>query len=422
MSENSNAEEFNADELEPPQWLNATYLETILITYESAPELKVTDLKISPASAQGDHYASVMFRTTVEYTTGKGTFNKPLIVKTMPEQDGHKKDMLSDSHLFDTEIGMYSKVLPEFERILKQAGDDTKLYAACIFHSMEPRQVMIFEDLVPQGYIVVRGRSVREEELCASLSKLAKWNAVSMKFNNENPDFIKEFKYGLFDLPTLMSDPMVTTGMGNFIAMLDQVPDLKKYKPHFEKIKDNYLDRTRAVMTEYRTDPKSDEPYVLAHGDFHLRNMMFRHNKETGAFEDVMLVDFQICNLAPISVDLIYSIYMLMEPEQRWNHGEKLINFYITILVDTLKKIGYKGTMPTQEKIWQQIHRHKIYEFFLITTFLPMILAVKSNTLKIVDMIQDPITRQKTYLMDSYVEEARKLLPMFEKMGYFKDL
>jgi len=156
MPENADTEQFNADELEAPAWLNAQFITDVLRTYEKCPELEVTDLKITPASAQGDHYASVMFRTTAEYTTSKGKFCKPLIIKTMPEQEGHKKDMLSDSHLFSTEINAYTKALPEFERILREAGDDTKLFVPCIYHSLEPRQVLIFEDLVPQGYFVIR--------------------------------------------------------------------------------------------------------------------------------------------------------------------------------------------------------------------------------------------------------------------------
>jgi len=156
MTDKTGTEEFNADELEAPAWLNAQFIGDVLSSYEKCPELRVTALQITPASAQGDHYASVMFRTTAEYTTSKGKFSKPLIIKTMPEQEGHKKDMLAESHLFSTEIGAYTKALPEFERILREAGDDTKLYVPCIYHSLEPRQVMIFEDLVPQGYSVIR--------------------------------------------------------------------------------------------------------------------------------------------------------------------------------------------------------------------------------------------------------------------------
>ncbi|EDW34174.1 GL21715 [Drosophila persimilis] len=417
-----NLEQFNADELEAPEWLNAKFIGEILSTCEGAPELKVTDLKISPASAQGDHYASIMFRSLVEYTTRKGVFTKPLIIKTMPEQEGHKKDMLSESHFFETEIGMYTKALPEFERILKQAGDDTKLYVPCIYHSLEPRQVMIFEDLVPQGYTVIRDRPVREEELCRAYSKLAKWHAISMKLLNEQPDFLNEFQYGWTEVPALMNDPFMTTAMPPFIKMLERWPELRKYKPHFEKIKDTYLDMVKTVLQEYRTNPQPDGYYVLCHGDFHLRNMMFRHNKETGDSEDVMLVDFQLCNTSPIAVDLIYSIHMLMEPEQRWTHGEKLINYYFSVLVDTLKKVGYKGAMPTQEKLWQQIHKLKYYDLFNMFTFLPLILGIKTNSFTMNGLLQDAETRQKTYYQDVYVKDIMKLLPKYEQIGYFEDL
>ncbi|XP_017123793.1 uncharacterized protein LOC108143777 [Drosophila elegans] len=422
MSDKLDAEQFNDDELEAPTWLNPQFIGEILSTYEKAPELKVIDLKITPATAQGDHYASVMFRTTVEYVTSKGKFSKPLIIKTMPEQEGHKKDMLSESHLFETEIGMYCQVLPEFERILQKAGDTTKLSVPCIYHSLEPRQVMIFEDLVPLGYFVIRDRPVSQEELKTVFSKLAKWHAVSIKVIKERPAFLKDYRYGLFDMPTIHNDPFITTGMGSFIEMLDKIPELKKYKPHFEKIKDTFLKRLEVEMQEYHKNRRNDAYYVLCHGDFHLRNMMFKNNKETGAHEDTMLVDFQISNLCPITVDLTYSIYMLMEPEQRREMGKELINYYFTVLVATLKKIGYKGDMPTQAKLWEQMHRNKYYDFFLISTFLPLILAIKSNTFKMHDLILNPETRQKTYFLDTYVKDVTKMLPKFEKLGYFKGL
>ncbi|XP_037721290.1 uncharacterized protein LOC119554447 [Drosophila subpulchrella] len=413
--------EFNADELQPPSWLNTRFIGGILSAYEKI-DLNVTDLQISPATAQGDHYASVMFRTKVEYTTAKGKFSKPLIIKTMPEQEGHKKDMLAESHLFETEIGMYCHALPEFERILQEAGDNTKLFVPCIYHSLRPRQVMIFEDLVPQGYTVIRNSPPSEGDLKLAFNKLAKWHAVSMKVINEQPTFLKEFKYGLFEMPTINSDPFITTGMGNFIKMLDKFPELKKYKPYFEKIKDNYLDRLQVEMHEFHKYRRSDRYYVLCHGDFHLRNMMFRHNKKLGAYDDVMLVDFQFCNLVPITVDLTYSIYMLMESEQRWEMGKDLINDYFSVLLDTLRKIGYKGDMPTQTGLWDQLQNNKYFDLFMISTLLPVMLAIKANTLKMHDAIQDPEARQKSYYHDAYVKDVSKLLPKFEKLGYFNDL
>ncbi|KAH8267604.1 hypothetical protein KR018_000664 [Drosophila ironensis] len=414
--------EYNADELEAPSWLNAAFIEGVLRSYEKVPDLKVTDLKISPASAQGDHYASIMFRTMAEYTTSKGTFTKSLILKTMPEQEGHKKEMLNDSHLFETEIGMYSKVMPEFERILREAGDNTKLYVPCVYYSLKPRSVLIFEDLVPQGYAIIRDRPAKPEEQKAVYEKLAKWHAVSMKLMNEQPEFLKDFRYGMMEMKTLMVDPMVTSGIGNFMEMLDKIPELTKYKVYFEKIQDYYLTRVGEVMQEYRNSPQPAGHYILCHGDFHLRNMMFRNNKESGEFEDVMFVDFQICNLSPSSVDLIYSIYLLLEPEQREELGKGLINHYISVLLETLKKINYKGKLPTQAGLWKQIHRHKFYDFFLISTFLPMILAIKANALKMPDLIQKEESRKEAYTLEGFQKEVKKLLPKFEELGYFKDI
>ncbi|EDW98774.1 uncharacterized protein LOC6538540 [Drosophila yakuba] len=416
MPDSLDTEQFNADELEAPAWLNAQFIADVLRTSEKCPELEVTDLKITPASAQGDHYASIMFRTTAEYTTSKGKFSKPLIIKTMPEQEGHKKDLLSGSHLFDTEVRSYTTALPEFERILREAGDDTKLFVPCIYHSVEPRQVMIFEDLVPQGYSVIRKRPITQTELETVYAKLAKWHAVSMKLLNEQPDLLKDFKYGMMEMPTVLNDPMVTTGMDNFLKMLDQIPELTKYKPHFEKIKGDLIERMGNVMLEHRRNIKPDGYYVMCHGDFHLRNMMFKNDRE------VMFIDFQACNLCPITVDLKYSLYMLMEPEQRWDLGKDIINYYFSVLEDTLKKVGYKGVMPTNDGLWKQIYRHKFYDFFLLTTFLPLFAAIKANEFKVNEILQDPEVRQKSYLSEIYVRDVKKLLPKYEEVGYFIDL
>lgn len=126
-------ESFHDDELNPPEWLNVQFMTQVLRGYEKDSNLKVINLSFTPASAKGDHYASIMFRARVEYTAQNGNFTKSLIIKTMIVEEGIKKDMFKDSPLFTTEIGMYTKVLPEWERILRRAKDPAKLYVECIF-------------------------------------------------------------------------------------------------------------------------------------------------------------------------------------------------------------------------------------------------------------------------------------------------
>ncbi|KAH8358896.1 hypothetical protein KR093_003192 [Drosophila rubida] len=418
MDSTTNNESYNADELEAPEWLNAQYFEEVIRQHEKTPEVKVTEIKMSPASAKGDHYASVMFRGNISYTTPKGKFSKSLIIKTMPEMEGHKKEMLGDSYLFKTEIAMYTKILPEFEKILRKVGDQTILGASCLYHSLEPRQVLIFEDLVPQGYTVMRDRDATEEELKAVYTKLAKLHAISFKMLDEKPDYLKEFKNGIFEIPNFIDDPFMSAGMENFITMIKKLPEFSKYVTHFEKLRIDYMDRAKDILQEYRVNRKPDGYYVLCHGDFHLRNMMFQYNPTNGAFKDIMLLDFQMSNLCPITNDLIYSIYMLMGPECRKNNYKDMLNFYFETFVETLQKIGYMGKLPNVTDFWKQMSQHKAYDIFLLTTFFPMMCAIKENNCDPAELIQNNDARLKMYFTDGFQEELRYLLPRLEDLGY----
>lgn len=357
-----NTESYNEDELEAPSWLDFQFFKDVLSAHENDDQVEIIDIQITPATAKGDHYASIMFRAGVEYKSRKRDKSfKSLIIKTMPEQDGHKKQMLSESHIFDTEINMYSTILPKFEQILLEVGDKTKLHGPCIYYSLKPRQVMVFNDLLEQGYTVLRDREPTFEEVRCAYLKLAKWHAVSYKLNKEQPEILKDLSYSLFDLPKIDEDTFFMNGMNIFIKMLDAVPDLTEYKPYFEKILPRYVQRCRDTLKEYRQNPQENAFYVLCHGDFHVKNLMFKYNKEDGTIEDCMLLDFQMSNVGPMPNDILYSIYQMLSPEQRQNQRDELIYIYFSTFTDTLKKLNFEGELPTLVEFRKQIFRHKYY-------------------------------------------------------------
>lgn len=185
-----------------------------------------------------------------------------------------------------------------------------------------------------------------------------KFNVLYSPF--KQPEYLKEFKNGLCEMPGLIDSSIITGGMDPFMEMLGRIPELSKYQPHFKKISLHFKDRLRETMQEYRNNPQPGYN-VLCHADFHSRNMMFKNNKETGCFEDCMLLDYQGCNVAPMAVDLMYSIYMLMGPAQRREELDILLNYYLSILLETLKKIGYQGSMPTEQGFWAEMKRHRYY-------------------------------------------------------------
>lgn len=79
--------------------------------------------------------------------------------------------------------------------------------------------------------------------------------------------------------------------MKKFLDFLEEFPELRKYKPYFEKMENDYIDRVGIVMQEYCRNRKPNGYYVICHGDFYLKNMMFKQG-EDGSLKDVMLLDY----------------------------------------------------------------------------------------------------------------------------------
>lgn len=144
------------------------------------------------------------------------------------------------------------------------------------------------------------------------------------------------------------------------MAFMRKTPELKEYLPTFEKLyeKVDLLDAAVSSYTEYWVSPLDDAYYVLNHGDYHMKNMMFKHNPDTGRFEDVMLLDYQFSHVGPITSDLIYSKFMLLDGKLRPRTAE-LLHYYFTIFKETLEKIGYDGPSPTLVKFRQNLFRHR---------------------------------------------------------------
>ncbi|TDG47400.1 hypothetical protein AWZ03_006128 [Drosophila navojoa] len=408
----SNNDDYNSDELEAPAWMNKQFFQEVLVEHLKEPSLTVSAVRISPASVKGDHYASVMFRANVEYSSEKRKCSKSLIIKTMPEMDGHKKEFVSESKIFQTEIEMYTEVLPRFEEILRAAGEDTKFCATCVYYSMQPRQIMIFEDLLPLGYVVIRNRNATLDELRAALAKLAKWHAVSFKLLEEQPGIFDRLQYDITTMPNLFELEVITSALPNFINMISQEDSLKTYRKYFEPMRENILSRWQDVLREYRQNRQANAYYVLCHGDFHIRNIMFKDN-------DCMLIDFQMSSVGSIANDLQYAKYMLLSGDDRKDKWDEILYHYFDTFTRTLSKIGYKGQMPSLVELRQQIFDRRSTDYFLLTTFLPGSYSMRKGK-DPGEFMNNERLRLELYQDKDYKQELEYLLPQMLHLGYFE--
>lgn len=413
------AEEYNEDELQPPQWLDSEFFTQVLQNCEqNAKDVVLKSFKLTPATVKGDHYASIMFRALAEYRLDGVEKSKSMIIKTMPEVEGTKKEMLENFDVFEVEIGMYTQVLPRFEKQLRDIGDNTTLKAPVLYHALSPHKLIVFEDIVPLGYKVMRGRFANEEEVKAAYAKLAKWHAISHKIIKEEPHYFDEYRHSFFSQDGIKENPFFMNGTKKFMKFVQKTPELKEYLPAFEKLleKVDLLDEAAASYKEYRIAPLDDAYYVLNHGDFHSKNMMYKHNPDTGKFEDVMLLDYQFSHVGPITSDLIYSIFMLLDDKLRPRTAE-FLHYYFTIFKETLEKIGYDGPVPSLVKFREQLFRHRYAELLMMMIFLPMWPKFCRGDISPDLLITDSEYALRIYDKE-YLDELLRIIPNYLHLGY----
>lgn len=75
-------------------------------------------MDISAPSSTDEHYGSTIYRVSINYTIGKDDDNSiALIVKVLPNNS-----LVPEIPAFQTEIEMYSKIIPQAERRLQEVG------------------------------------------------------------------------------------------------------------------------------------------------------------------------------------------------------------------------------------------------------------------------------------------------------------
>ena len=136
--------QFNHDELSSPEWLNDEYFRHVLCKLECDSNVRLIGACVlRPGTKAGDHFASVMYRTTLQYhCTANVKKTIHLIMKIKPDTDGLKKDLLDGDDFFGKEIRMYTEVLPQMAALMRSIGEE---YQYPKYSIVQTRSFELFE-------------------------------------------------------------------------------------------------------------------------------------------------------------------------------------------------------------------------------------------------------------------------------------
>lgn len=117
------------------------------------------------------------------------------IVKCVHEDEG-ASTRLTKYDVYNKEMEMYQKVLPDIRDLLSHFGNKTNISAATIFACNETK-AMVFEDLSVRGYMMaarLNGFDMPHVKLV--LLALAKFHASTAVLNERNDKYFENFSYG----------------------------------------------------------------------------------------------------------------------------------------------------------------------------------------------------------------------------------
>lgn len=240
----------------------------------------------------------VMFRAHISYNTRERDHQESFIIKIKPFLDGAKKDAMRNTPLFRTEGRMYVEILPRMQVLLDNIKDPEILVPGLIHYGPNP-EILIFKDIATEGFFM-QHLPVPFKQASQIARKLGKFHALSyfmVEEGGENANAVASFQDGMFcensALPdewrgttvalNALSDKMKEWDQGSE-AMANKIADLG---PHLGK----------KLIELITPKPKGQGINVLNHGDFHIRNILFRHDdQDDSQFEAIRLVSMS-CRL-----------------------------------------------------------------------------------------------------------------------------
>ena len=136
---------------------------------------------------------------------------------------------------------------------------------------------------------------------------------------------------------------------------------------------------------------------------------------------DMKIIDFQFCVWANPAIDLHYFFNTSLQPEMRFERQGELVQYYHTVLNDTLRKLKFGGFIPSLHEFWVQFETDR---FLAVTSSLacgPLMINDKTEDADFNGVIKDDERgrRFRRMLYDNKVVQdyMKKLLPMFDAKG-----
>lgn len=172
------------------------------------------------------------------------------------------------------------------------------------------------------------------------IENIAKYHALSLVVHEEDPSLV-DYTNSMIHVD---NREMLTTLMRGLDILTEQTKEWPGFETVYEKMKNNrgkFLDNLFSV---YERDRGGWGYNVLNHGDFHIRNMMFKRVGDK--IEKVKFLDYQMPHWGSPALDLSYLVHINGNEEVE-DRREEVYQKYYNCFKENLLRFGYLKPIPT---------------------------------------------------------------------------
>lgn len=347
------------------KWITKEYFEEAFRKFHKDNKLVLQEFEVKPAVGKGENYAGIIDRVFAVYQTSDGQKKScSVILKYYFENDEFADMAFGEYMIFDREMSIYEKITPVLNSYLEEIKEHEKIFANAICVDFK-NQSMILEDLSVKKYITA-DRVAKLDMVHAKMvvRKLAFIHATSALMEERNPGTFKDYDRGFFNKYT---NTFENVYVGNLKALTNLVatwgPEYKYYKEKLEKLQRSTMKKGLDTFT-----PKESDFNCFVHGDIWTPNAMFTYDSE-GKPTDAVLIDFQYAFWGSPATDLHYFVNSSCKRDVRFEREEELVQYYLYQLVDALKRLNYKGKIPSLHDFVVQYEDKRFYGEFSFLLF-----------------------------------------------------
>ncbi|CAO1334302.1 unnamed protein product [Diamesa serratosioi] len=339
---------------------------------------RILRLSEKPIGYLGDHYLLLIL---LELNGLKE--EKDFFLKIIPKHVEKRMEYLSETRMFQKEIGLYQTLLP---RLLSLGS--IKWAPRCFFARDD--DFIVLENLKDYAVIASKDLVFNKDQIILAASTLGIFHASSvvleeqtkMKIVDLYPEELIENAYPRDE------NNIRRRGLENAIEVLKElIKRIPKYQnaANLKVILENFGKCVRRIYDF--AEPSKKYRNVVNHGDLWLNNFMFK--ELDGKVTSCKFVDFQLARYCPPAMDLCSLIIINSFKELREKYIIEIIDSYYESFQIELKNKGINSNILTKSEITSSYKEYQLAGLIEAALFGHVVLLPSDLSTNILNSSED---------------------------------